>query len=45
LEKALQKIADGNPDKAIDDLKASWKSAQLAIDFLLDKTNRWRNYF
>ncbi len=34
LEKALQEIADGNPDKAIDYLKASWKSAQLAIDFL-----------
>jgi len=43
LEKALQEIADGNPDKAIDDLKASWESAQLAIDFLLDKNIRRRN--
>ena len=45
LEKALQELADDNPDKAIDYLKKSWKSAQLAIDFLLDKTNRWRNAF
>ena len=45
MEKALQELADDNPDKAIDHLKKSWKSAQLAIDFLLDKTNRWRNSF
>ena len=45
LEKALQELVDNNPDKAIDHLKKSWKSAQLAIDFLLDKTNRWRNAF
>ncbi|MBU4022969.1 VWA domain-containing protein, partial [Patescibacteria group bacterium] len=28
LEKAFQELANGNPDKAIDNLKASWKSAQ-----------------
>lgn len=43
LEKALQKANENNPDKAIDYFKKSWNSAQLAIDFLLDKTNRWRN--
>jgi len=33
LEKAFQELANGNPDKAIDNLKASWKSAQLAMSF------------
>lgn len=36
LEKAAQELATSDPDKAIDDLKKSWDSAQLAMSFSVD---------